>query len=50
MVLNNAAQSGNKIGSYNAHQLYLALIVILILSEDDFFCKVVHETVSIIIF
>ncbi|VDN52240.1 unnamed protein product [Dracunculus medinensis] len=30
--------------STNSHHLYLALIVILILSEDDFFCKIVHET------
>ncbi|KAH7712679.1 Dymeclin [Aphelenchoides avenae] len=28
----------------HSHQTYLALIVILILSEDDFFCKIVHET------
>ncbi|MFH4975115.1 hypothetical protein AB6A40_001824 [Gnathostoma spinigerum] len=35
-------------GSYpssNSHHVYLALIVILILSEDDFFCKIIHETV-----
>jgi hypothetical protein len=28
----------------HSHQTYLALIVLLILSEDDFFCKIVHET------
>ncbi|PAV87004.1 hypothetical protein WR25_12726 [Diploscapter pachys] len=28
----------------NSHHVYLALIVVLILSEDDFFCKVIHET------
>lgn len=28
------------------HHTYLSLIVILILSEDDFFCKLIHETVS----
>ena len=27
---------------------YLAMIVLLILSEDNFFCKIVHETVRII--
>lgn len=26
------------------HHTYLSLIVILILSEDDFFCKLIHET------
>lgn len=30
----------------NSHHTYLSLIVLLILSEDDFFCKIVHETVS----
>lgn len=30
----------------HSHQTYLALIVLLILSEDDFFCKIIHETVS----
>ncbi|VBB26333.1 unnamed protein product [Acanthocheilonema viteae] len=44
IVLNNGAQSSGMINSYNAHHVYLALIVILILSEDDFFCKVAHET------
>uniref|UniRef100_A0A914DUU8 Dymeclin n=1 Tax=Acrobeloides nanus TaxID=290746 RepID=A0A914DUU8_9BILA len=28
----------------NSHHTYLALIVVLILSEDDFFCKIIHET------
>uniref|UniRef100_A0A915EJA8 Dymeclin n=1 Tax=Ditylenchus dipsaci TaxID=166011 RepID=A0A915EJA8_9BILA len=28
----------------HSHQTYLALIVLLILSEDDFFCKIIHET------
>ncbi|CAI4222468.1 unnamed protein product [Auanema sp. JU1783] len=28
----------------NSHHMYLALIVILIFSEDDFFCKIIHET------
>uniref|UniRef100_A0A8R1XKX3 Dymeclin n=1 Tax=Onchocerca volvulus TaxID=6282 RepID=A0A8R1XKX3_ONCVO len=44
IVLNNEAQSSGMINSYNAHHMYLALIIILILSEDDFFCKVAHET------
>ncbi|KAM3719201.1 Dymeclin [Dirofilaria immitis] len=44
IVLNNGAQSSGIINSCNAHHMYLALIVILILSEDDFFCKVAHET------
>ncbi|EFO26888.1 hypothetical protein LOAG_01596 [Loa loa] len=44
IVLNDGAQSSGIINSYNAHHVYLALIVILILSEDDFFCKVAHET------
>ncbi|CAJ0606288.1 unnamed protein product [Cylicocyclus nassatus] len=30
--------------STNSHHMYLALIVMLILSEDDFFCKIIHET------
>ena len=30
----------------NNHHIYLALIVMLILSEDDFFCKIIHETVE----
>lgn len=30
----------------NSHHTYLALIILLILSEDDFFCKIVHETVT----
>ncbi|CAD6192580.1 unnamed protein product [Caenorhabditis auriculariae] len=29
----------------NSHHMYLALIVMLILSEDDFFCKIIHETI-----
>ncbi|CAJ0581585.1 unnamed protein product, partial [Mesorhabditis spiculigera] len=28
----------------NTHHMYLALIAVLILSEDDFFCKIIHET------
>nr|CTP81274.1 Bm2811 [Brugia malayi] len=44
IVLSDGAQSSGMINSYNAHHVYLALIVILILSEDDFFCKVAHET------
>lgn len=31
----------------NSHQTYLALIVLLVLSEDDFFCKIIHETVGV---
>uniref|UniRef100_A0A1I7UIT0 Dymeclin n=1 Tax=Caenorhabditis tropicalis TaxID=1561998 RepID=A0A1I7UIT0_9PELO len=30
--------------SNNSHHVYLALIVALILSEDDIFCKIIHET------
>ncbi|CAI2345678.1 unnamed protein product [Caenorhabditis sp. 36 PRJEB53466] len=30
--------------SNNSHHVYLALIVTLILSEDDIFCKIIHET------
>ncbi|KAL6734539.1 hypothetical protein Aduo_005069 [Ancylostoma duodenale] len=30
--------------SSNSHHMYLSLIVMLILSEDDFFCKIIHET------
>ncbi|EPB77310.1 hypothetical protein ANCCEY_03607 [Ancylostoma ceylanicum] len=30
--------------SANSHHMYLSLIVMLILSEDDFFCKIIHET------
>uniref|UniRef100_A0A0R3RYY1 Dymeclin n=1 Tax=Elaeophora elaphi TaxID=1147741 RepID=A0A0R3RYY1_9BILA len=44
IVLNNGARSSGMVSSYSAHHMYLALIVILILSEDDFFCKVAHET------
>lgn len=29
----------------NSHHIYMALIIVLILSEDDFFNKAVHETV-----
>lgn len=29
----------------SSHHVYLALINILILSEDEFFAKVIHETV-----
>ncbi|KJH50810.1 hypothetical protein DICVIV_03060 [Dictyocaulus viviparus] len=31
--------------SSNYHHMYLALIVMLILSEDEFFCKIIHETI-----
>lgn len=31
--------------SCDSHHVYLALILLLIFSEDEFFCKVVHETV-----
>ncbi|CAB3404108.1 unnamed protein product [Caenorhabditis bovis] len=31
--------------SNNPHHVYLSLIVMLILSEDDIFCKIIHETV-----
>lgn len=33
----------------SSHQTYLALIVLLVLSEDEFFCKIIHETVNLII-
>ncbi|VDN41381.1 unnamed protein product [Gongylonema pulchrum] len=46
IVLNGGTQNNGINSAYNAHHVYLALIVILILSEDDFFCKVAHETVS----
>ncbi|VDM49515.1 unnamed protein product [Toxocara canis] len=39
-----APQSGSLNIASNSHHVYLALIVVLILSEDDFFCKIVHET------
>ena len=32
----------------NSHHIYMALIVLLILSEDEVFDKAVHEIVSII--
>ena len=32
----------------NSHHIYMALIVLLILSEDDIFNKAVHEMVCII--
>ncbi|KAI6197392.1 hypothetical protein M3Y94_01218600 [Aphelenchoides besseyi] len=40
-VLNDGLNS-KSYGSHS-HQTYLAMIVILILSEDDFFCKMIHE-------
>ncbi|CAD5215569.1 unnamed protein product [Bursaphelenchus xylophilus] len=40
-VLNDGL-STTSVGSHS-HQTYLAMIVILILSEDDFFCKLIHE-------
>jgi hypothetical protein len=30
----------------NSHHIYMSLIILLILSEDDLFNKSVHETVS----
>ena len=30
----------------NSHHIYMALIVLLVLSEDSFFNKAVHETVG----
>ncbi len=33
----------------NSHHIYMALIVLLVLSEDDFFNKAVHEIVSSLI-
>ncbi|VDD96653.1 unnamed protein product [Enterobius vermicularis] len=44
-VLHDGASCGGALSFSNSHHVYLALIVILILSEDDFFCKIVHETV-----
>uniref|UniRef100_A0A914S166 Dymeclin n=1 Tax=Parascaris equorum TaxID=6256 RepID=A0A914S166_PAREQ len=43
-VLHDGSPSGSLNLSSNSHHVYLSLIVILILSEDDFFCKIVHET------
>lgn len=40
-VLNDGLNT-KSFGSHS-HQTYLAMIVILILSEDDFFCKLIHE-------
>ncbi|CAD5211084.1 unnamed protein product [Bursaphelenchus okinawaensis] len=40
-VLNDGLTTSS-VGSHS-HQTYLAMIVILILSEDDFFCKLIHE-------
>ncbi|KRZ91811.1 Dymeclin [Trichinella sp. T8] len=42
-VLHTSSQTDvdSNLGSQH---LYLALIVIVILSEDDFFCKIIHET------
>ncbi|VDO96253.1 unnamed protein product [Soboliphyme baturini] len=31
------------VDAFGCHHLYIALIIMLILSEDDFFCKIVHE-------
>jgi dymeclin len=33
----------------NSHHIYMALIILLILSEDDIFNKTVHNLVSFII-
>lgn len=33
----------------NSHHIYMALIIVLILSEDDFFNKTVHSIVSVFI-
>ena len=30
----------------NSHHIYMSLIILLILSEDDLFNRTVHETVS----
>ena len=46
-VLHDGAPSGGVLSFSNSHHVYLALIVILILSEDEFFCKIVHETVCL---
>lgn len=49
-VLNNGVSYGNALSfCRHSHQTYLALIVLLILSEDDFFCKIVHETVIFVL-
>lgn len=34
----------------NSHHIYMSLIVILILSEDDLFTKTVHDVVSSLFF
>lgn len=49
-VLHDGTPSGSLNLSSNSHHVYLSLIVILILSEDDFFCKIVHETVCVFAF
>lgn len=33
----------------NSHHIYMSLIILLILSEDDLFNRTVHETVSCVI-
>lgn len=30
------------------HHMYLALVVLLMLTEDEFFCKIIHETVRVV--
>uniref|UniRef100_A0A158R494 Dymeclin n=1 Tax=Syphacia muris TaxID=451379 RepID=A0A158R494_9BILA len=43
-VLHSGTIGGGVLSYNNSHHVYLSLIVILILSEDEFFCKIVHET------
>lgn len=35
--------------SCDNHHIYLALILLLIFSEDEFFCKIIHETVRFVL-
>lgn len=45
-VLNNGVSYEDTFSfCQHSHQTFLALIVLLILSEDDFFCKIIHEIV-----
>ncbi|KFD56967.1 hypothetical protein M514_02224 [Trichuris suis] len=43
VLYNSDACIGNSSCDGSQH-IYLALIVVLIFSEDDFFCKIIHET------
>uniref|UniRef100_A0A5S6QA64 Dymeclin n=1 Tax=Trichuris muris TaxID=70415 RepID=A0A5S6QA64_TRIMR len=43
VLYNSDACVGNSSSDGSQH-IYLALIVVLIFSEDDFFCKIIHET------